>query len=165
MRNIVIFDYDGTLSNGAHRLHMLPTKDQHLTETWLEFNQAAKGDSPFQDTIDVLNGLYRAGYFIIILTGRSRAVEADARDWLERHGVNYNLLKMREADDNRKDTVIKEEFIRDVVGIERIVCCYDDSPSVIAHFRSMGLTVYQVCDYGDNLHHRTDLHSHGVDKL
>ncbi len=38
----VIVDFDGTLSDGKHRLHLLPTKDLHLTESWSEFNSASK---------------------------------------------------------------------------------------------------------------------------
>ncbi|WPJ55686.1 hypothetical protein RCIP0095_00036 [Klebsiella phage RCIP0095] len=45
-RNICIFDLDGTLSNGNHRLHLLPKKDLHLTESWTAFNMAAGGDAP-----------------------------------------------------------------------------------------------------------------------
>ncbi len=38
-KGIVIVDLDGTLSDGMHRLHLLPTKDLHLTESWSEFNR------------------------------------------------------------------------------------------------------------------------------
>lgn len=31
-RRVAIFDFDGTLSDGSGRLHLLPTKDLHLTE-------------------------------------------------------------------------------------------------------------------------------------
>ena len=76
-RNICIFDLDGTLSDGTHRLHLLPKKDLHLTESWSEFNGASIGDSPIQSTIDVANALYRSGMTVIILTGRSDEVKTD----------------------------------------------------------------------------------------
>lgn len=160
-RNICIFDLDGTLSNGNHRLHLLPKKDLHLTESWSEFNGAAIGDSPIQSTIDVSNALYRSGMTVIILTWRSDEVKTDTMIWLDRYGVKYDSLIMRRASDNRKDTVIKEEELRKI-GLDRIVAAWDDSPNVIAHFRSLGITTYQVCDYGENLHDH--LKSHGVDK-
>lgn len=53
-KNICIFDLDGTLSNGNHRLHLLPKKDLHLTESWTAFNMAAGGDAPITDTIRVM---------------------------------------------------------------------------------------------------------------
>ena len=69
---------------------------------------------------------------------------------------------MRRASVNRKDTVIKEEVLR-AIGLDRIVACWGDSPNVIAHLRGLGLTVYQVIDYGEQLHDH--LKSHGVEKL
>lgn len=69
---------------------------------------------------------------------------------------------MRRATDNRKDTVIKEEVLR-AIGLDKITCAFDDSPNVINHLRGLGLTVYQVCDYGENIHNH--LKSHGVDEL
>lgn len=156
---VYVFDYDGTLSDGSHRLHKLPTKDLHLTDSWLEFNSLSKFDTPFQETIDVMNGLFASGAFIIVLTGRSDAVVEESTQWLYDAGAKYNVMVMRQASDNRKDTIIKEEFLR-YIGLHRITAAWDDSPNVIAHFRSLGITTYQVCDYGDKLH--AGVGSHGV---
>lgn len=161
-RNICIFDLDGTLSNGNHRLHLLPKKDLHLNESWTAFNMAAGGDAPITDTIRVMEAMRAAGFIVIILTGRSDEAREITEKWLVQNGAShYDLLIMRSSSDNRKDTVIKEEILRKI-GIERIVAAWDDSPTVIAHFRSLGITTYQVCDYGENLHDH--LKSHGVDK-
>lgn len=162
MQPVYIFDLDGTLADGTHRLHKLPTKDLHLTESWVEFNRLSALDSPIENTITVMNGLYKSGAFIIILTGRSDDVVEDTTDWLQEAGAEYHVMVMRQSSDNRKDTIIKEEFLR-YIGLHRITAAWDDSPKVIEHFRSLGITTYQVCDYGDKLH--SGLQSHGVDKL
>lgn len=159
---VVIMDLDGTLANGSHRLHLLPTKDMHLTETWREFNAAAKDDAPIANTIEMFNALIRGGKTGVVLTGRSGEFLSDAVHWLSSHKCHYDFLVMRGAEDNRKDTVIKEEFLR-AVGLDRILCAFDDSPAVIAHFRSMGITTYAVTEYADKDRH--DLKSHGVEKL
>ncbi|UYE93600.1 hypothetical protein EEPDABAO_00009 [Klebsiella phage mfs] len=123
---------------------------------------AAGGDAPITDTIRVMEAMRAAGFIVIILTGRSDEAREITEKWLVQNGAShYDLLIMRSASDNRKDTVIKEEILRKI-GIERIVAAWDDSPTVIAHFRSLGITTYQVCDYGENLHDH--LKSHGVDK-
>lgn len=160
----VIFDLDGTLADGTHRLHLLPTVDLHLTDSWNEFNRASKDDSPFHHTIEVCNSMVRAGLRVIILTGRSDIVRAETEAWLERHFVMYHKLVMRPHSDNRKDIIIKEEFLRNQVGLDNIVAAWDDSPAVIEHFRRLGLTTYAVCDYSAAAH-RTDLQSHGVEEL
>lgn len=160
----VIFDLDGTLADGTHRLHLLPAVDLHLTDSWNEFNRASKDDSPIHSTIEVCNIMVRAGLRVIILTGRSDIVRAETEAWLGRNFVMYSELVMRPHSDNRKDTVIKEEFLRNQVGLENIVAAWDDSPAVIEHFRGLGITTYAVCDYGAAAH-RTDLKSHGVEEL
>ena len=158
---IAIVDLDGTLSDGTHRLHLLPTRDLHLTESWSAFNGAAIGDKPIQNTIDVVNMLWKAGMGVIILTGRSDEVETDTLIWLDRYKVKFDHLIMRRAEDNRKDTVIKEEVLR-AIGLEHIKCAFDDSSNVVKHFRSLGITTYQVTEY-DKPH--AHLQSHGVDEL
>lgn len=160
-KGAVIVDYDGTLSDGTHRLNLLPTVDLHLTESWREFNSAAVNDTPFSSTIAVVNSLWVAGHEIIILTGRSDEVEAESHKWLKDNCVRYDYMIMRRATDNRKDTVIKEEVLR-AIGLENIVCAFDDSPSVIKHFRSLGITTFAVTEY-DKPH--SHLQSHGVDEL
>lgn len=158
---IVIVDLDGTLSDGTHRLHLLPTEDLHLTESWSEFNKAAFGDSPIKSTVAVVNGLWMSGFAIVILTGRSDEVMADTCKWLNENGIKYDALIMRRKEDNRKDTIIKEEVLR-AIGLENIVCAFDDSPNVVKHFRSLGITTYQVTEY-DKPH--SHIQSHGVEVI
>lgn len=160
-KGIAIVDLDGTLSDGTHRLHLLPTRDLHLTESWRAFNGAAIGDKPIQNTIDVVNMLWESGMGVIILTGRSDEVETDTLIWLDRYKVKFDYLIMRRAEDNRKDTVIKEEVLR-AIGLEHIKCAFDDSANVVKHFRSLGITTYQVTEY-DKPH--AHLQSHGVEEL
>lgn len=160
-KGVVIVDYDGTLSDGTHRLHLLPTKDLHLTESWSEFNRAAMHDTPIRDTIAVINGLWVSGFAVIVLTGRSDEVERESHEWLNYHGVKYDYMIMRRATDNRKDTIIKEEVLR-AIGLENIVCAFDDSPSVIPFMRSLGITTYAVTHYEQPHSH---LQSHGVEGL
>ena len=66
MKDIVIFDLDGTLSDGRHRLHLLPKKDMHLPRSWDEFNKAAIDDTPIKDNTELLDSLDSL-YEIIIL--------------------------------------------------------------------------------------------------
>lgn len=159
LKPVYIFDYDGTLADATHRLDRLPTKDLHLTESWSEFNRLSIHDEPIESTIQVMNGLFKSGAFIIILTGRSDEVCELSTQWLTDAGAQYNVMVMRQASDNRKDTIIKEEFLR-YIGLHRITAAWDDSVNVINHFRSIGITTYQVCNYDDS--NREDLKSHGV---
>ena len=153
----VIWDLDGTLADGRHRLHLLPTKDYDKTESWTEFNLAAVDDLPFHDNIELCNSLAECCYRVIILTGRSDVARQVTLDWLNKYGVFFDELVMRSQSDNRKDTVIKEEYLRSI-GLENILCCFDDLPYVAYHLRSLGLTCHLVTHYEEQ---RTDLVSHG----
>lgn len=161
MKDTVIFDLDGTLADLTPRLPFMPTEDLHLTDSWTKFNRMCVNDYPIPDTIKICNAMYDVGYDVIILTGRSDIAWEETTEWLKDNGVNYSFLVMRSHSDNRKDFIIKEEFLRDVVGLEHIVAAWDDSPGVVAHLRSMGITTYQVAP--DVV--RTDLMPHGVEEV
>lgn len=160
-KGVVIVDLDGTLADGKHRLHLLPTKDLHLTESWSEFNRAAVDDRPIESTIMVVNGLWVSGFGVVVLTGRSDEVQRETAVWLDFYGVKYDCLIMRRHDDNRKDTIIKEDVLR-AIGLDRIVCAFDDSPTVIPFMRSLGITTYAVTEYAKP---RSDLQGHSVESL
>lgn len=156
----VIWDLDGTLADGRHRLHLLPKKDYDKTESWMEFNLASVDDLPFLDNIVLCNTLWGSGYRVVILTGRSDVAREVTEYWLDKFYVGHDELVMRSQSDNRKDTVIKEEYLRSI-GLENILCCFDDLPHVAYHLRSLGLTCHLVTHYEEQ---RTDLVSHGDDE-
>jgi len=143
MKDTFIFDLDGTLTDPTHRLHLVPTENLDKVETWREFNSAAIDDAPLYDVIDMCNTLYMAGKTVIILTGRSAEFMEQAREWLRWNCVNYHMLVMRRETDNRKDAVIKREWLENY-GVHRIVSCFDDNPYVIEMMREIGLTVCDV---------------------
>lgn len=147
MKHTVIFDLDGTLACGKHRLHLLPQEaDANRTEAWDEFNLAAGGDSPIKDNIKVLNALYEAGYRIIILTGRCDIATGITWHWLFDNGVPHHELIMRPAADHRRDVEFKEEKLREI-GLDNILCCFDDLEHVAKHIRSLGVTCHLVTHY------------------
>lgn len=161
MKDVVIFDLDGTLACGKHRLHLLPTKDLHLTESWTEFNLACADDALIEANAELAWALEAAGHTVIILTGRSDIARNLTEQWLDKYGIYYDRLIMRRHDDNRKDTIIKEEELRRI-GLDRILFCVDDRLDVARHLRSLGLTVLVCTEYTET--DRVDLGSHGVDK-
>lgn len=160
MKKVVIFDLDGTLADGRHRLHALPKVDPNLPRSWDEFNKLAIYDKPIQDNISLCNSLYM-NWDVVILTGRNEIVRAETKQWLNENGVRYDELIMRSLDDYRKDIHTKEEVVKRI-GVENILCAFDDLPHVVKHFRSLGITTHQVTEHEDE--GRVDLQSHGRDE-
>ncbi|UTQ78246.1 3'-phosphatase, 5'-polynucleotide kinase [Aeromonas phage Aer_P220] len=150
MKNIIVWDLDGTLSCGKHRLHLLPKQeDANVTSGWLQFNMAAGGDAPIKDNIQLAHSLFSYGYKIIILTGRSDDALAITMEWLREHEVPYTKLVMRSKYDHRKAIEFKEEKLREI-GLDRVLCCFDDSEHVVKHIRSLGVTCNQVTHYDND---------------
>lgn len=158
MKRTVIFDLDGTLADGRHRLHALPKVDPHLPRSWDEFNKLAYLDAPIKNNIELCNSLYDADHWLVILTGRNEIVRGDTVDWLRQHGVKYDQLVMRGIDDDRKDIHFKEEWVK-LQAPGEILCAFDDLPHVVKHFRRLGITTHQVTEHEDE--GRVDLQSHG----
>lgn len=142
---VVVWDLDGTLACGKHRLHLLPTKDKHITTSWDAFNLACVNDAPINDNLKLMEVLHR-NYYTVILTGRSAVAEKQTRRWLQQQRAVFSELIMRPADDHRKDIEFKEDMLRKI-GLERIQCCFDDLEHVAKHIRSLGVTCHLVTHY------------------
>lgn len=147
MKEFVVFALDGTLACGKHRLHLLPKKeDAGRTEAWDEFNMACAADAPILDNIRLLHLMQMTGHKVVILSGRCDVAASLTRDWLSQNNVPYHSLVMRPASDHRKDVDFKEEKLREI-GVDNILCCFDDLEHVAKHIRSLGLTCHLVTHY------------------
>lgn len=149
LKDTVVVDLDGTLADGRWRLHLMPPPEKrHLDEAWAEFNLAGIDDPAFQDTVDIVNALALT-YRIIIVTGRGAIAREVTEDWLEQTGVVYDKLIMREIGDCRQDTEVKRSALEDI-GLDNIVCAFDDLPHICDFMRDLGLTVYEVTRYPED---------------
>lgn len=148
MKNVIVFDLDGTLRDGAHRLHLLPKENLDRTESWDAFNLACRDDAPIWDNIHLLDMVSAVDNenLILILTSCSDVAHDITMDWLLTNGVYFDGLIMRPRDDHRSDTEFKEAKLREI-GLDRILCCFDDNPRVVRHIRSLGLTCHEVRHY------------------
>jgi len=154
-KDIVVFDLDGTLANGKHRNHLVPKpEDAHSTYAWDEHNLESINDTPIQDTIDVCN-MIPAGLDIVVLTGRCEMARDITERWLCKHQVAYDKLIMRGREDHRPDTLYKEEELLNL-GLDNILCCYDDLEHVATMMRGLGLTCYLVNKYNKPRVNNTD---------
>ena len=84
---------------------------------------------------------------IIIMSGRTDDGKEKTEAWLNKYGVKYKHIYMRRKDDQRKDSVIKQElyqsFVQDKYNISFIL---DDRQQVVDMWRGLGLTVFQVAE-------------------
>ncbi len=91
-----------------------------------------------------------SGAKILLLSGRLDTYRTKTEQWLARHQIPYDLLKMRPEGDTRKDATVKEEFYTDFIkGKYHIDFVLDDRNQVVDLWRNkLRLPCFQVF-YGD----------------
>jgi len=130
---VVIFDIDGVLADAAGRQHFLDWGD------WKAFFEAC-GDDPVIEEIERLLELLNEDLFIVLVTARPRRVRPHTLAWLERYGLRWDLLVMREYGDYSGTDVFKREVLRELRGREYDVrLALDDDPKNHAMYISEGV--------------------------
>lgn len=129
----LIFDIDGTL---AHMTGRSPYDYSRVNE-----------DAVNEPVYKLYRAMRDAGYKIIIFSGRENTCEKETKDWLEANGIIWEHFDMRQASDNRSDTIVKREMFEKIKDKYNVVFVVDDRNSVCSMWRELGLTVLQ-CDYG-----------------
>ena len=151
MRPLYIFDLDGTLADGTHRVHLI----QDEPKQWDEYFEACDGDRPIESVIQIANSLRSTGAEIWIYSGRSDLVRGKTHAWLTEYmarDVVLDLtcfpdnLKMRPRNDHRPDDELKEIWLNEMETYDRkrLVAVFDDRDRVVAMWRRHGVRCLQV---------------------
>ena len=104
----MLVDIDGVLSDATGRQHFLEDTPKR---NWRGFFDAC-GDDPVIAEVASLIQLLDRDLGVILLTGRPVRVQPQTLAWLERYGVRWDLLIMR----NAGDYSAAREFKRQTVG-------------------------------------------------
>jgi len=142
---IVIFDIDGTLANAEHRVH-------HVTKTpkdWPAFFKDMDKDEPIEGMVAMVDICHAAGTWIMLLTGREETHREVTEEWLQTHGIPYDVLIMRRKGDRRGDDIIKVEALAKHLSQEDrddIVTIFEDRKRVVVALREAGYHVSQVAE-------------------
>lgn len=127
-----IFDIDGTLAL---------MKDRSPFD-WKRVGE----DRVNSDVRDTLLKLKQSAQ-IIILSGRDSVCRPETEQWLTDNLIPFNGLLMRAEGDSRKDSIIKRELYENhIAGKYNVLGVFDDRNQVVALWRSLGLTCYQVAE-------------------
>jgi hypothetical protein len=136
-RQAWIFDMDGTLAIGAGVTRNAYDESCVMT------------DVPNPAVVQVLQAL-APNYTIIVMSGRHNTCRKDTEAWMQEHLGFVPWMLMREARDNRKDFVIKEELYRAFVEPDyEVLGVFDDRQQVVDLWRRLGLTCFQVAKSPD----------------
>jgi predicted kinase len=99
---------------------------------------------------NVVKNYKNLGYKIILFSGRFDTYKEQTINWLKKHEIDYDMLVMRPANDNRKDSLIKFEFYNEYVKNKYYIeFVLDDRNQVVNMWRDeLKLACFQVY-YGD----------------
>ena len=103
----VVFDMDGVLSDAAGRQHYL----EYPYRDWEAFFAACGDDEVIAEVARLLD-LLDGGLRIVLLTARPMRVQRQTLGWLDRYGLRWDLLIMREYG----DYLASSQFKRRTVG-------------------------------------------------
>lgn len=90
----VVFDLDGVLSDAASRQHFV----EGGRRDWEAFFEAC-GDDQLIEEVARLLGLLESSLPVVLLTGRPLRVQPQTLAWLDRYGLRWDVLIMRDFGD------------------------------------------------------------------
>ena len=135
MRKIWLFDLDGTLA----------LMDGRSPFEWDRVGE----DLPNPAVIRIVRMITLAGEPLGFISGRMEQCRQQTTDWLTSHTVLPSVphLWMRKDDDFRPDEIIKREiYYNEIAPRWDVQGIFDDRNKVVAMWRSLGLTCFQVAD-------------------
>ena len=142
----VVFDMDGVLADASGRQHLLerPFRD------WDGFFEAC-GDDPLIDEVGELLHCLDDGLAIVLLTARPIRVQRHTLDWLDRMGLRWDVLIMREYGDYGASRDFKRRTVAELrdYGFD-LKLAFEDDRRNVDMFRSEGIPcVYIHSGYYD----------------
>lgn len=150
-QSVVLCDIDGTISDCEHRRHHV----QKEPKDWKGFFSAMGDDTLRQSTFTLLKQAAAEGKTIIFLSARPENYRAVTESWLLKYdmspihsqrgtSVEYLTLLMRQENDTRADTIVKQQILDKFFDKEQIAHVIDDRPSVLRMWQSNGLKTIDV---------------------
>jgi hypothetical protein len=142
----VVFDVDGVLSDASTRQHFL----EYPRRDWEAFFEAC-GDDTLIDEVGRLLEVLDPSHRVVLLTARPLRFRPQTLAWLDRYGLRWDLLIMREWGDYSASRSFKRVTVGELraYGFDLRLAFEDDRRNV-AMFHAAGVPcVYIHSGYYD----------------
>ena len=140
-----IFDIDGTLADGSHRIHHIQRSDGQPRD-WDSYFAAMGDDAPIVPVQRLVNALDLC-YTIVYVSGRPEEYRRQTEAWLAKHRMPHGNLYMRPIGDRRDDDIIKIEILAQLKQEGYLpIMVFDDRNRVVKAWRAAGLCCAQVAE-------------------
>ena len=142
MRDHIILDIDGTISDSAWR------QDYARARQWDDFHSRCEADKPHPDVLDMILRL-SLSMQILACTGRTETYREQTMRWMTKHGVPIDHLIMRGVHDFSRAGDMKISSLEAFFGskeavLERVAFVLEDNDRSVELFRNYGLPCWQV---------------------
>lgn len=140
----IIVDIDGTIADLRHRLHHIKNGNHN----WDAFFKEVGQDTPIWPVIHVIEAYaLDQNLEIVIVSGRSDVCREETSEWLN-HYIGHIRLYMRKEGDYRKDSVVKQEILDQILSEGfNPVAAFDDRDSIARVWRDRGIFTFVVSDW------------------
>ena len=143
IKNISIFDLDGTIIDSSHRQATLPDGTLNL-EHWFE---NATAEKIFDDTVlplaDQVRKRQKAGDYVMVCTARNMQ-DADF-EFLQNEGICPDKIISRPSGNTEADGVLKAKQLNSFLSLKQFAkankVMFDDAASVRSTLRKIGIAV------------------------
>jgi phosphoglycolate phosphatase-like HAD superfamily hydrolase len=146
MKNTIVVDIDGTISNDSHRKHYLTGK----VKNWEAYFGASIHDEPVKDVIELVNRLWESGMNVVFCTGRPEYTRDITINWIWVHfptsftnEMEYSLI-MRPSGNTEGDDTLKVKMLEEAgYSPDDVLFVIDDRNRVVKSWREAGYTCLQ----------------------
>lgn len=147
MRPAVIYDFHGTLADVSSIHHLLAARD------FDGFYEESLSCPPIESTALTARQTREAGYVNLLFTGMPDRYADGLSEWLERHGVPIDLIRMRTEEDGfKKSFIVKRRMYLEIVDLGYYVMrAWEDNPHDASLWHHQGVPVTVVPGWNDNL--------------
>lgn len=149
--SMIILDLDNTIANDVWRIPKINWQHADPLARYHDYHSLSAFDAPGNED------LFKERDDIIIFTARPVHYHAITEEWLNRNGVNFQVLLMRNNDDHShsKDLKLRQlAWLQNDYGINKsdIFCAYDDRQDVVDAYLAAGIhaevrSIHNVCAY------------------
>ncbi len=131
----VVFDIDGVLSDASTRQHFI----EYPRRDWEAFFHAC-GDDELIDEVGRMLEVIDASYRIVLLTARPIRVQPQTLAWLDRYGLRWDLLIMRDFGDYSAARTFKLRTVHELRSRAfDLRLAFEDDPRNVDMFHSQGV--------------------------
>lgn len=140
----VIIDIDDTLCLAGKRFELAKKPDGKTDWDIAHDPELVKKDKPNLPMIDLAKRYKKAGFKVVILTGRPDSIKKITKEWLKKYQIEYDELYMRSKKDHfLKANIFKKKIYQEFIK-ESVLCAFDDDEEIIQMWNSLSIPAFKV---------------------